>query len=94
MSVVLDGTKRLWNDFIAYPKWIVAHNEEIRMHADDGDENAELICDIILNLALSQKARATLMVCVERYIHDWHPEIATIKGGYPKEGVSNVQQEG
>lgn len=87
MKTILDGTRPLWKNFVDYPKWVVAHTEEIKAKADEGDENAELICDIICNLLLDMQARTTLMVAVERYIHDYHPDIATIKGGYPKEKV-------
>lgn len=92
MSVVLDGTRKLWEDLIDYIDWITLHSDEIHDRYLQGDENAELIVDMVEILAdmvipSIQRAKqdAILMIATERYIHDYHPEIATIKGGYPKD---------
>lgn len=92
MSVVLDGTKPLFEDMLAYVGWITDHVDEIHEKYLEGDEYGTLIVeivDVINDTSPYSLERydlsARLMIATERYIHDYHPEIATIKGGYPKD---------
>jgi hypothetical protein len=87
VSRLLDGQHSLWSDFREYVLFIAAHQDEIYNAKERGDEVAALIVDTIIAIderGQNPHLRATLMIAVERYIHDHHPEIAIIPGGYPK----------
>lgn len=84
MAKVLDGSKPLWDSIFRYLTFITANEDAIYERYEAGDENAELIVILIDSGRRDAVALATLQVATERYINDYHPQIATIKGGYAK----------
>lgn len=88
--IQIDGTKPLWGYSIRpYIEFIQAHFDEFWEHVEAQDENALFIRDMIANGDFDNETHATtLAVIVERYISDYHPDIAVIIGGYPKSEVA------
>lgn len=78
--IILDGTKPLWESGKDYVAFVERHDDELWAHSEAGDENAELIIDLIVCGLSSAERVAAFMVTVERYISDYHPDIAVIKG--------------
>lgn len=88
MTIILDGTKPLWPIFGRYTDFINQHADEITNAVFTYDENATLLAELVMHMrerVNDADFRAGIIVTTERYISDYHPEIAQIKGGYPKE---------
>lgn len=86
MTIILDGSKSLWSNIRQYLDFIDKHQDEIIAHTQEGDENSSLLIDAMIAFGKRDTLRVRLVLAVvtERYIHDFHPDIATIKGGYRK----------
>lgn len=93
--VNLTGDKPLWDHPRKYLEFVLRHNLDIWLHSLSGDENANLLVDLIIVLGGKEPTEieySALMVVTERYIHDHFPDIAHIVGGYPKD--ARQQREG
>ena len=98
MTTILTGEFPLWPPASGqvYLGWLLSHQDEIYDAYLSGDENAELLVEMISGDSDGNRWKdkhfvATLQIVTERYIHDHHPELAQIAGGYPK-GYEHIQK--
>jgi len=76
MTTILTGNTPLWRSIRDYITFVEQHESEIWSAYRAGDGNAALIVELVTYGVTSASVYGALMIGVERYIHDYHPDIA------------------